>query len=1009
MITIDVNNDYGVQTGEFDITFTPINSTGNDMMVTAYIKDFNGRVLFHQDVTSGEEYSIHISKSQFEVWFNSVENKILLYAYASGEGTSEEYVSFMKLIMPELIISDHLGSMRNIQGGKSINLCFDVKDVISPTSQRTAGWNDLIGVLVCGIYLDDLEHLVPVAYWSNPALVLTNIYSHDSQETNLIDVNAQNISLGEHTLYIVYSMVRGDWDSSNPQNPWLYDNYAIVQKEVKVFVTDNVISWTNPKITWHGEPFNAVDYNRIKGNLLYLHDMADKLYDGKNLPDLGNNKTFADYYFANEFNAFEDELEDINERTLNLHIGEKQTFYPLGKFIEYEECNRIESAQVSLHEGLNADIVDIPYVLPMVYTGREQYPIWVSKYNFSSITMTGTTSATNVGTYTTILSLSSGCKWIDGTTEPKTVTWSIGRCPVYVPSVKGEYIFNRSVQNVELNPFASQYIDVSGDMSGTNVGTYHLTYHLNNANYEWVDGTTADKTDTWEIKARIIPIPYLEPYEYVYNGNWYEIDYSDIVNYDANYMVRTNYEDEINAGTYTFYISLRDTVNTTWEDGTITPITIEWTIEKANGRITLSTNTIRFDFSTQEVEVRISDYTGVVTAVPRNTDIVTVRTIGQAQIFFTRGTTTGSTIIDINVAESQNYKPTTATISATYEAVVDPLIVPRSLLAATRGFHATIGGGDTGNGVSDVVEYYSDDLYHGTFQSLSVARSYLTALANGDEVIFAGGQDGNGYAQSAVDIYNRSGTRSQLTSLSNARYFTRGAKVYGKLLFAGGRNRSSVVSRVDIYDTTSYTQTYGDDTDLRNAVADLGSASIYGYALFAGGSGGNEPLNIVQAYDESLTRSLAPELRYPTKYLTGGSLNNNAFFAGGQNGNSSGDRVTNAVEIYDTSLTKHQPNLYLQESVTYPAVANTANHIIFAGGMNYNQGGRGSNKATAYNDSYTQSILPDMTERKWSLAGVGTYRYQDNSPYALFVGGMSDINVVSDVVEIYNSNLQHAL
>ena len=186
--------------------------------------------------------------------------------------------------------------------------------------------------------------------------------------------------------------------------------------------------------------------------------------------------------------------------------------------------------------------------------------------------------------------------------------------------------------------------------------------------------------------------------------------------------------------------------------------------------------------------MRISDYTGVVTAVPRNTDIVTVRTIGQAQIFFTRGTTTGSTIIDINVAESQNYKPTTATISATYEAVVDPLLVPRSLLAATRGFHATIGGGDTGNGVSDVVEYYSDDLYHGTFQSLSVARSYLTALANGDEVIFAGGQDGSGYAKSTVDLYNHSGTRSQLTNLSNARLYTRGAKVYGKLLFAGGRN-----------------------------------------------------------------------------------------------------------------------------------------------------------------------------------------------------------------------------
>ena len=62
----------------------------------------------------------------------------------------------------------------------------------------------------------------------------------------------------------------------------------------------------------------------------------------------------------------------------------------------------------------------------LTYNGSAQSPSW-SNYDASKMTMGGTTSGTNAGSYTTTFTPKDGFKWADGTTGTKSVIWKIGK------------------------------------------------------------------------------------------------------------------------------------------------------------------------------------------------------------------------------------------------------------------------------------------------------------------------------------------------------------------------------------------------------------------------------------------------------------------------------------------------------------------------------------------------------------------------------------------------------
>ena len=62
----------------------------------------------------------------------------------------------------------------------------------------------------------------------------------------------------------------------------------------------------------------------------------------------------------------------------------------------------------------------------LTYTGSSQSPTW-SNYSTTQLTIGGTTSGTNAGSYTATFTPKSNYRWADGTTTAKSVSWSIGK------------------------------------------------------------------------------------------------------------------------------------------------------------------------------------------------------------------------------------------------------------------------------------------------------------------------------------------------------------------------------------------------------------------------------------------------------------------------------------------------------------------------------------------------------------------------------------------------------
>ena len=119
------------------------------------------------------------------------------------------------------------------------------------------------------------------------------------------------------------------------------------------------ITWTPPKTDWKvtyqdgvytGDFFNASDYNRIKNNLVILHELANALYKDISITDLGDDKAVGDYLYAEELDNIENALHKVNTNTLKLSIGNKTTFSTGSVMAGYKELNRIENACATMYE-----------------------------------------------------------------------------------------------------------------------------------------------------------------------------------------------------------------------------------------------------------------------------------------------------------------------------------------------------------------------------------------------------------------------------------------------------------------------------------------------------------------------------------------------------------------------------------------------------------------------------------------------------------------------------------
>lgn len=105
-------------------------------------------------------------------------------------------------------------------------------------------------------------------------------------------------------------------------------------------------TWITPKTDWTAEDrFNYKDYNRIKNNLTYLWEQASDIWGEFEIEDMGEDiESYKVDWKVKYFNAFESNVDTINQNMFTRNYGYRQTFYPNGIFIGFSELNRIEGA-----------------------------------------------------------------------------------------------------------------------------------------------------------------------------------------------------------------------------------------------------------------------------------------------------------------------------------------------------------------------------------------------------------------------------------------------------------------------------------------------------------------------------------------------------------------------------------------------------------------------------------------------------------------------------------------
>lgn len=195
----------------------------------------------------------------------------------------------------------------------------------------------------------------------------------------------------------------------------------------------------------------------------------------------------------------------------------------------------------------------------------------------TGVSVSGTSSAINAGTYTATYIPDDGYIWADTQDrEPVTVTLTIATMSISGATVTlnaTSKTFNNasqsvSVSSVALSGFTPTY-SVGGTTSATNVGTYTVT----------VTGTgnfSGSASATWTINKLSLTIPSLSSTAKNYNA---KAQSPTVNNFNSTYETQSGTASATNGGDYTVTWSLKSTANTQWSDGTTGNKSGSWYIQ----------------------------------------------------------------------------------------------------------------------------------------------------------------------------------------------------------------------------------------------------------------------------------------------------------------------------------------------------------------------------------------------------------------------------------------------
>lgn len=117
-------------------------------------------------------------------------------------------------------------------------------------------------------------------------------------------------------------------------------------------------SFSAPRTDWNVNSFFSHGaYNRIKNNIQYLIDLSFELFPEYEYEKMGDDKTYSDFPYADEFNLIELNLKLLHDKSFGFvkyTLSDMKNWYPNQQTPSYEDMNRYEQMTVDYYNGLNS-------------------------------------------------------------------------------------------------------------------------------------------------------------------------------------------------------------------------------------------------------------------------------------------------------------------------------------------------------------------------------------------------------------------------------------------------------------------------------------------------------------------------------------------------------------------------------------------------------------------------------------------------------------------------------
>lgn len=300
---------------------------------------------------------------------------------------------------------------------------------------------------------------------------------------------------------------------------------------------------------------------------------------GKNLPTV---------------NGFDDNTMILDGTTWEINAGNYIIFISLNDTHNYMWDDETQNV-LSFPWEIGRFPIEVPYLKPetFVYNGSYRKPE-IKKFNEKIMKIAGgsVTTAADADEYWIYIRLSetintpdgnreiNNYQWPNGSVDNIALRWTITPKSVNYPTLsKSSFVYDGTIHSPELNEFISKAMKITGTASAVNVKDYKIGFILKDTkNYIWKENIIEGEEYTWKITPAFLDkkldIPIQNPI-LIYNGSFQIPTWN---NFNKNKLSVGGVIKGKNVDRYS--AEFTPTNNYVWKDGTRTPVSVSWVIEK---------------------------------------------------------------------------------------------------------------------------------------------------------------------------------------------------------------------------------------------------------------------------------------------------------------------------------------------------------------------------------------------------------------------------------------------